>query len=195
MEVILPLVAEADTEVTLVSLNPEIADVSAASIVIPAGKLVGTFKVVAKAAGETSVEVSLASGLKVVLPVEVLEKSGGKGGDEGEEGEEGEEEEDGAPKLVWAPSAIKVMADSDRGVGLVFEPVATSDTTVTLTQVEGPDGLVQFPASVTIPAGSEKALVVLTAGSQVGTAKIQAALPDELGGATAVLTVQVRAKK
>lgn len=176
--IILHALYESDVTLAVVSLDPDIADVSAAEVVIPAGKLTGAFRVIAKAVGETTVEVSLPAelgGAKATLAVEVTQSQLGQ------------------QEVRWVPPALSLRKGQERTVSLILRMPVADPLDVALSQVSG-DPIVEFPATVTVKAGTRYAPVTFKAGQIAGTVKIRATLPDSAGGGTADLVIGVRDK-
>ena len=72
---------------------------------------------------------------------------------------------------------------------------AEADVPVELVLVEGAADLVAFPSQVIIPAGEKRAPVEFLSGLNTGEAKIEAILPEALGGDTDEIEIEVRGRK
>lgn len=175
---------EEDVTVGIESKDTAIAEVSAATTIIPAGKIVGGFLVTAKAEGTTTIEVKLPDslgGATAVLSVEVQTK--------------GNEDKPGKADVRWQPDSIKIRTGLFSMSFLVLNRPAEADVIVPLTVQEGDGGLVEGPTSVTIPAGKRIVPVVITAKSTPGKLVLRATLPEALGSDYADLKIEVKAAK
>jgi len=155
--VILRTHPEEDVTVEVESQDTSIAEVSAATVVIPAGKIVGGFRVTAKAEGTTKVEVTLPDSLgggSAELSVEVQTK--------------GNEDQEGKADIRWQPDSLKIRMGLSAMSMLVLREAAAADLIVTLTVQEGEGALVTGPTQVTIPAGKRMVPVDFTAGNTEG---------------------------
>ncbi|RPI24966.1 MAG: hypothetical protein EHM61_15665 [Acidobacteria bacterium] len=185
--VILHTFFEEDVEVKLASAKPEIAEPSATTLVIPAGKLTAKFEVKGKAVGETVIEVSLPAsfgGAKAEVAVGVEAKGGGKGDD----GDGGDDKED--PALRWNLPSLTLAVDQSRKLTLHLATAAEGALKVALSVKTGPTDVVTFSTPVDIPAGGKSAIVNFV-GAKPGTVTVLAKLPAEAGGAEATIEIEV----
>ena len=90
--------------------------------------------------------------------------------------------------ITLNPSSMTVFAGSSEGMSVVASSTVASDTTVTLSSTAS--GKASVPASVVISAGTRTASFLVD-GVSVGSATINAALPQSVGGGTASATVNV----
>jgi hypothetical protein len=178
--IILHAFYQSDVKLSVVSLDPTVAEVSSSEVVIRAGKITGAFSVNAKAVGETTVEVSMPAelgGAKAVLGVEVVKSTS-----------------PGEMEIRWTPSSLSIKQGHTRHAVLVFKAPAAADVDIALALVSGAADVVQFPATLHVKAGARFATASIVAGQKPGTVKIRATAPESAGGQTADLTVEVRAK-
>ncbi len=173
---------ETDLEFTVVSLDPGLVSVDPAAVTIPAGALNATFLVNSGGtAGETQVEVTapseLGGGTQRVLV---------KVGDDDHEPKE--------PELEWAPRVVRAAPNGALVVRVMLKHGPTPvDLPVALTLEDAsPDLVLSFPPEVVIPAGAVNAPVELLFGSRTGSGKLVAELPEEVGGDTAELDIDLR---
>lgn len=173
---------ETDLVFSVVSADPGLVSVDPAEVTIPAGALSASFQVQSgNVAGETWVEVGapaeLGGGTQRVL-VKV------------EDDEPGLKE----PELEWAPRVVRAAPNGTLVVRVMLKHGPTPvDLPVALSLKDAsPDLVLTFPPEVVIPAGSVNAPVELHFGSRTGSGKLVAALPEEVGGDTAELDIDLR---
>jgi len=186
MPVITILRSHPDEDVTLqvTSKDPAIADVSAATVVIPAGKVVGGFRVTAKAEGTTTIEVKLPASLGggiAELSVEVKTQ--------------GNEDKEGKADVRWQPNSIKIRTGLWSIAFLVLNRPVEAELVVPVTVQEGDGSLVEGLGTVTIPAGKRFAPFLITAKSTPGVLVLRATLPEAMGSDYADLRIEVKAAK
>ncbi|HXK61510.1 MAG TPA: DUF5666 domain-containing protein [Acidobacteriota bacterium] len=182
--VILHTFFEEDVEVALVSANPEIAELAADTVVIPAGKLTGMFDVKGIAEGETVIEVSLPESMGgTKSQVQVIVEDKGNGGGKGPQ----------KPAVAWKPAKLSLKPGQTRQAGVQLEAKAETALSVALSLKTGDAEVVQFPATVEIAAGAKHAFVTFT-GQKVGKVTVLAKLPDSVGGGESELAIEVKAK-
>ncbi len=170
-----------DLALQVTTADPAVATVSSDSITIPAGDLSTTFDVTAgETDGKTVVSVSAADaygGFTRKLEVEVGEDQSG-------------------PREVglrWSPGVVRAAPQGRVTVKLMLKyGVATEDIPVGLTLEESSADLdIRFPDDLVIPQGEKMVDVELLFGSQSGSGKLVATLPDILGGESAELDIEL----
>jgi hypothetical protein len=174
---------QTDVELKVQSKDPKVAQPSASSLVIPAGKVTGAFTVTGKAAGKTAVEVSLPQslgGMSAAVEVEVFKQA----------------EPPPVDKLdiSWSPPAMSIKANTTRSANLHLSRPAPTVLDVKLRLLKGNEGVVKFPDKATIGAGAKMTSVEIKAGPQAGKVVIRASLPDTVGGDTSDLEIEVTEK-
>ncbi|GAB4254029.1 MAG: hypothetical protein Kow00109_29590 [Acidobacteriota bacterium] len=169
-----------DLVLALSSSHPDVAAPDSESLTIPAGELTATFLVTAGSAeGRTTIQVTLP------------DSYGGGGCAVKVEVEEDGDDDGGELEVRWSPRVIEAAPHEVRRVALHLSRPAPEELEVALSQTEGPDGLVRFPESVTFAAGRQVVHFVIEV-LQEGRGSLEAALPEDLGGDTDTLKIDVK---
>jgi hypothetical protein len=173
---------EENLVLAITAVDPSVASPSTDSLTIPAGDLSGMFDVIAGGAdGKTQISVTAGEafgGFSRNLKVEV-----GEGGP-------------AVPKelqLVWTPGVVRAAPQGRVSPRLMLKyGVAPEDIAVGLA-IEDPSEDLQltYPEELTIPQGQKSVEVELLFGSQSGSGKLTATLPDSLGGSSATLDIEL----
>lgn len=173
---------EVDITLQISSADPSIASVSAESLTIPAGESSGVFQVTSGSSdGRTVITVAAGDafgGYSRPLRVEV-----GEGGGSSH-----------SPELQWTPSVVRAAPQGHVSVRLMlkYDP-AEEDIPVHIELVDASsDLLLEFQADPQIAQGERSVGVELLFGAQTGSGKLVAHLPDEMGGGTAELDIDLR---
>ncbi len=202
IHVFLPRVADVDTKLSLASRNAAIASPKVASLVIPAGKVTGSFDVQSGASeGETMIDVSLPASLdggSASVKVEVETKGpDDRPGDDNSAPKPGDDNGVGAPanepfEIRFSPDEVTGASNQQFEIQLVLNQPAPTSILVSFSLAEGAGQPVTFPAQLSIPAGSRFVNVPVTTGALTGDAKIRAQLPANAGGDTASLKLRMK---
>lgn len=182
VNVVLRTMLENDLELTLASENPDVAEPVPAQLIIPAGEMSATFDVQAyQLEGKTRIMVMLPEEYGECIAYLKVEVGDGDPSDQEKELE-----------VKWTPRVIKAVPQGSKYVDihLKYGPV-DEDVTVEISQVEGDEGLVEFPESVVIPAGMTHIRFVLEFTGKGGSAVLEAKLPDEWGGGTDQIKIEL----
>lgn len=176
---------ESDLVLQISSADPSVASVSTDSLTIPAGELSGVFQVTSGVAdGRTVVTVAAGDAFGDYsrrLKVEVGEGSPGAQSTE----------------IQWTPSVVRAAPQGHVGVGLMLKyGQAEEDIPVTIELIDASSDLnlqsPEFPLETVIPQGEKAVGIDLLFGAQTGSGKLVAHLPDEMGGDTAELDIDLR---
>jgi hypothetical protein len=105
----------------------------------------------------------------------------------------GETSGENDPDIKWTPQVIHAAPKGVRLVDLHLKHgLAAADLPVSVTLAEGQDDLVIFPSEVIIPEGKSHVRFELEFLKQSGQATLRATLPDELGGETDDLEIDLK---
>jgi hypothetical protein len=185
VEIVLQSLLAEDIEVDVESLDSDIAEVNPTSVLIPAGKLTGTFEVLAKAVGQTRIEVTLPAALgslKTVLAVQVRER--------------GDEVDKPLPpgkfEMRWYPTGLKLWQGQTRRAMVQLQRAAPEALEVTLSLAQGESGVILFPAKVEIAKGERFAVVEFNTAEKTGFVVVRATLAGN--GETSDLEVEVKSR-
>ncbi len=176
-----------DVRVELTSTHPDIAHPAVDHILIPAGQVTASFAVQSGAVeGDTVIAAALPAdrgGAKARMRVLVGEP---------DDSSDDTSEDENRLEVHWRPDKIKSVPDTGfREVRLHLNHPAPVDLLVTLELTEGSDEVVAFPSEVLIPAGEKIVPVVLEFLSREGNARLQATLPEDVGGDTDTLEIDL----
>jgi hypothetical protein len=180
--VLLRVPLEDDLVLQIASEDSSLALPSTDSITIPAGDLSGTFDVTAgDADGRTVISVAAGEafgGYTRRLKVEVGEDATGPR----------------ELELMWTPRVIRAAPQGRVSVRLMLKyGVAPEDIPIPLVLEESTGGLqIRFPDEVILPKGEKAVSLEFLFGSQSGSGKLVATLPDTLGGDSAELDIDLR---
>lgn len=178
IQVILRNILEEPLVLTIESSDPSIVEPETDAMEIPAGVFTTSFRIFSGSnPGNAVITVGTASGLQATVSVQVVEP-GQQGPGEG-------------PNFLphWAPPQLNLLPNQEHGAKIVMKGPASQEIVVQLDLVEGEPGLVDFPPTVTFPAGQAVAQVEVTAGPNPGTGRIEATFPN---GDSAGLAIVVR---
>lgn len=157
-----------DTVVTLTSGNTAVATVPA-SVTIPAGQTSATFSVTARAVGgPVTITAALPEGLGGASATAQVTVTG--------------------ITLALNPSTLSIQAGANGNLAVILGAAQPAAVGVSLWSSD--PAIATVPGNVTVPAGATTASFQVT-GVAAGPATIHAALPAELGGATATASVTV----
>ncbi len=177
--VILRTHPEEDVSVEVVSKDPAVAEVEPATVVIPAGKIVGAFTVTAKAEGTTIIDVKLPESLGgTVAGVNVDVRTN--------------EDPHGRADIRWQPNQLKIRMGRTAAAMLMLDRPLDADVEVAISVKEGSADLLEGPEKVTIPAGKRAVHVEFKAGTRPGNLILRATLPESAGSGYADLGIEVR---
>ncbi len=173
---------ESDLVLQISSADTSVASPSIDSLTIPAGELTGAFQVNSGAGdGRTVITVAAGEafgGYSRRLKVEVGE--GAPGGQ--------------STEIQWTPPVVRAAPQGHVSVRLMLKyGQAQEDIPVGLELVDASEDLMmQYPSEVTILQGEKSVGIELLFGAQAGSGKLVAHLPEEMGGGTAELDIDLR---
>jgi hypothetical protein len=185
VEIVLQSLSQEDIEVAVACADTDVAEVNPNTVLIPAGKLSGTFEVLAKTVGQTTIVVTLPAELgsmEAVLPVQVTARGG----------EVDKPLPPGKFEMRWAPAGLKLWVGQTRRAMVQLQRAAPEAIEVTLSLAQGDVGVVVFPETVEVPKGERFVVVEFVTGEKTGFVVVQAALTTS--GETANLEVEVKSR-
>jgi hypothetical protein len=173
---------ESDLTVQITCADPSVASCSVDSLTIRAGELSGVFQVTSGTTdGRTLVTVAAGDafgGYSRNLKIAVGEGVPGTR----------------PTQIQWTPSVVRAAPQGHVDVHLMFKyGRAQEDIPIGLELIDASADLdLQYPANVVIQQGDNSVGIELLFGAQAGSGKLVAHLPEDMGGGTAELDIDLR---
>lgn len=181
MVALLGLAFDRDIPIALSSENPDVAAPESDMVVVPAGHFQAVFQIMSGPdEGRTEIVAQLPEDLGALQARSEVDVKIDDGEHEGEQG------------IRWSPDKIRAAPQGEVTVRLHLGQPPAADLEVPIEQIAGDEDFVVFPETVMFPAGERTVQVPLQFLLPRGEAKLEAKLPEDAGGDSDILDINIK---